>query len=318
MYRSMKVLVADHGSLLAVGCAAFAALWVGLLPSPVADGMSPGVLLWWTALCAVAVANVCVWRLSAAAVARRKAALSPDLYLLQWRQLLLSAVYVLGCGFRAVLPRADIQRIGLYDSWVSCVMVGRSVATVAELCFVAQWALMLHRFSKDAGCRFGVAVAWLLVPMIVVAELCSWYAVLTTAYIGNAIEESIWAASASLLILSGLAMWPRCRAACRPFLAAVLMLGFGYVAFMCTVDIPMYLSRWLADEASGRAYLSLSQGIHDAWGRWSVTFAWEDWRTEMPWMSLYFSVAVWCSIALAHVPWLISSRSQLQSLHANS
>jgi len=266
----------------------------------------------------LAVANVCVWHLSAAAVARRKAALSPELYFFQWRQLLLSAVYVFGCGFRAVLPRADVQRIGLYDSWVSCVMVGRSVATVAELCFVAQWALVLHRFSKDAGSRFGVAVAWLLVPMIVVAEVCSWYAVLTTAYLGNAIEESIWAVSVSLLILSGVAMWPRCRPACRPFLAAAMALGIAYVAFMFTVDIPMYLSRWLADEASGRAYLSLGQGIQDAWGRWSVTFAWEDWRTEIPWMSLYFSVAVWCSIALAHAPWFDSSRLELQPVHVNS
>jgi hypothetical protein len=71
---------------------------------------------------------------------------------------------------------------------------------------------------------------------------------------------------------------------------------------MCTVDVPMYVSRWLADEANGREYLSLSQGFWDVRSRWTVTFAWDQWRTEIPWMSLYFSVGVWCSIALVHAP----------------
>jgi hypothetical protein len=197
------------------------------------------------------------------------------------------------------LPRADVQRIGLFDSWASSVMVGRSVATVAELCFVAQWALLLYFIARGWGIRLGVVVSWLLVPLIAVAELCSWYAVLTTSYLGNAVEEAIWALSASLLVVSCLALW---RAGRRPFLAAVVVLGVAYVAFLGAVDIPMYVSRWLADEANGRQYLSLSQGLWDARTRWAVTFEWEAWRTEIPWMSLYFSVCVWCSIALVHSP----------------
>ena len=45
--------------------------------------------------------------------------------------LLLSAAYVFGCAFRSVLPRADVQRICLFDAWLSSVFVGRTVATVA-------------------------------------------------------------------------------------------------------------------------------------------------------------------------------------------
>ena len=44
--------------------------------------------------------------------------------------LLLSAAYVFGCAFRSLLPRADVQRICLFDTWLSSVAVGRSVATV--------------------------------------------------------------------------------------------------------------------------------------------------------------------------------------------
>ena len=133
--------------------------------------MSSGVLVWWTALCAVSVFNVCGWRLSAAALTRRQAFTEPGLQRFQRWQLLLSAVYVVGCGFRSILPRADVQRMGLFDSWMSSVLVGRSVATVAELCFMAQWAILLHHISKERGVHFGVVVSWLLVPLIVVAEI---------------------------------------------------------------------------------------------------------------------------------------------------
>ena len=33
-----------------------------------------------------------------------------------------------------------------------------------------------------------------------------------------------------------------------------------------------------------------------------MTFGFEHWRTEMLWMSLYFSVAVWISLSLIHAP----------------
>jgi hypothetical protein len=64
----------------------------------------------------------------------------------------------------------------------------------------------------------------------------------------------------------------------------------------------MYLSRWQADEARGRVYLALGQGLTDAWTRRVVTFSWEEWRAEIPWMTLYFSVCVWWSLALVHAP----------------
>jgi hypothetical protein len=306
-----------NASVMVVAVAAFTVLWNLVFHHRPADSVSDGVLAWWTLLCAVSAVNICGWHLSATALARRKATAEPSVHSLQRWLLLLSAVYVLGCGFRSFLPRADVQRIGLFDSWMSSVLVGRSVATVAELCFVAQWALLLHKVAKDAGSRSGVVIAWLLVPLIAVAEICSWYAVLTTSYAGNAIEESIWALSAVLLIVSCLTLWPRSSAAFRPFLAATVLLGVAYVAFMVTVDIPMYVSRWLADEASGREYLTISQGLQDVWCRWVVTFDWEDWRAEIPWMSFYFSLGVWCSIALVHAPGLLN-QSDAPAAHSPS
>jgi hypothetical protein len=309
VYRFAKTAVAAHGGLILVGGVAFAALWNLVLCHRRVDFLASGVVVWWTALCAAGVVNICGWQRCAAALARRKPSGERSLHRLQRWQLLLSGVFVLGCGFRSVFPRADVQRLGLIDSWMSSVVVGRSVATVAELCFMAQWALLLHHAAKAGGSRCGVVISYLLVPLIAVAEVFSWYAVLTTCYAGNAVEESIWALAASLLIVGCLALWSRGRAAPRPFLAAALVLGVAYVTFMATVDIPMYVSRWQADETKGREYLSVRQGFQDAWSRRVVTFDWEEWRAEVPWMSLYFTVAVWWSLALVHVPRLSLDRS---------
>jgi hypothetical protein len=71
---------------------------------------------------------------------------------------------------------------------------------------------------------------------------------------------------------------------------------------MFLVDVPLYWSRWIADEVSGRHSMSIVQGAHDASVRWVVSHRWQDWKHEVVWMSLYFSVAVWISIALVHAP----------------
>jgi hypothetical protein len=58
------------------------------------------------------------------------------------------------------------------------------------------------------------------------------------------------------------------------------------------------------DEASGRHYRSVMQGVVDASGRWVVSHQWQDWKSEVVWMSAYSSVAVWFSIALVRAPFL--------------
>jgi hypothetical protein len=60
----------------------------------------------------------------------------------------------------------------------------------------------------------------------------------------------------------------------------------------------MYFRRWRADEARGRTYLSLADGVRDASFRVLVTRRWEPWHEEVAWMTLYFSSGVWISIWL--------------------
>lgn len=264
--------------------------------------MSIEVLSWWAVLCTVGGLNVAAWLASATAVARGRALLPAGVHAERQLQLLLSAGYVFGCAFRSFVPVYDVPRLCLFDSWLASVIVGRSVATIAELCFVAQWALLLRSASRDAGSAMGRVCSSLLVPLIVIAETCSWYSVLTTSNLGHVLEESLWGLCAALLVASLVAIWPRCARRQRPMLVLWCVAGLAYLLFMFLVDVPMYWSRWIADEAMGRQYMSLAQGAADISGRWVVSHRWEDWRSEVIWMSLYFSVAVWISLALVHMP----------------
>jgi hypothetical protein len=276
--------------------------------------MSFGVQSWWSLLCVVGGLNIAAWAAAAAALQQRRVAMSPAAFAARRLQLLLSAGYVFGCAFRSAVPVFDVPRIVMFDSWVASVIIGRTVATIAELCFVAQWALLLRDASVAAGSWLGRRAAALLLPLIAIAETCSWYSVLTTSNLGHVLEESLWGLSAAVLVVSFGALWPRCSARLRPWLALWCAAGVVYVVFMFLVDVPMYWARWLADEAAGRHYMSLAQGALDIAGRWSVSQRWEDWHSEMPWMTLYFSVAVWLSIALVHAAGAIraqASRSML-------
>jgi hypothetical protein len=56
--------------------------------------------------------------------------------------------------------------------------------------------------------------------------------------------------------------------------------------------------RHVADQAANRHYLSIAQGLADVSHRRVVSFRWEDWKSEVVWMTLYFSIGVWFSISL--------------------
>src|SRR5690348_12985781 len=78
------------------------------------------VAWWWGSLTLVSAANIAVWfalyhqfrDTPPGSVA------SPSGLGLM---LVLCAAYVFGCAFRSLLPRADVQRICLFDTWLSSV-----------------------------------------------------------------------------------------------------------------------------------------------------------------------------------------------------
>src|SRR3984885_14155280 len=252
---------------------------------------------WWSLLTAVSGANIAVWCLLYRQLHEQPAGglgSTSGIGLM----LLLCAAYVFGCAFRSFLPRADVQRICLFDHWLSSVVVGRSVATFAEICFAAQWAIILYQLGAMTGADTTLNAAWVIVPLILIAECFSWYAVLTRHYLGNAIENSIWAVAFFVTGIGLCRLLPEFDGSVRVVLAVAIVGIAAYLAFLMTIDVPMYLSRWRAEVAGGSRLLRPLEGLRDVSTRWVVTHDLAEWKDEIPWMSLYFSAAVWSSLAL--------------------
>jgi hypothetical protein len=211
-------------------------------------------------------------------------------------QLVLSGVYVGVCGFRSLFPRVDLERVCLWDTWLSAILLGRMAATVAELCFALQCSLFVQRLSEITDSPVLAAAAYTFVPLVILAEVVCWYAVLSLNHLGHAIEESLWA----LLMLILSAMFGTAALATEGplrllLIAGALIYGVG-AGLTIALDVSMYVRRWRA-RAVG-AYLTLSTGLRDSQRRRQPTFAWEVWRKEAPWMTVYFSIGVWTSLAM--------------------
>src|SRR5262245_28310301 len=205
---------------------------------------------WWGLLTLVSGVNIAVWfalyrelPLQPAGAAGGTAGVG--------MMLLFCAAYVFGCAFRSVLPRADVQRICLFDTWWSSVVVGRTVATVAEVAFAAQWAMILHRFGTLAGADITLIAAYAILPLILIAECFSWHAVLTRNYLLNGIENSLWAIAFFIAGVGLCRLLPEFDGVIRIVLVLAIAGIAGFLAFLMTVDVPMYLNRWRTGEASG-------------------------------------------------------------------
>lgn len=256
------------------------------------------VAVWWCFLVVVSACNIALLFVLVACYRARDGGKRGGLLTVD-PLLLLGAVYVMVCAFRSVLPRADVQRICLFDTWLSSVFVGRSAATLAEICFVAQWAIMLRVFADIASAETTRNISRFVVPLVVLAEICSWYAVISTDYLGNVLENSLWTVIFVLIAVALLRLFWSFTGSAQLVIGATIAGIAGYVVFMATVDVPMYAARWLADAASGKDYFGFWAGLHDVATRRVVTHDIARWRGEIAWMSLYFSAAVWMSLALA-------------------
>src|SRR5262245_18741089 len=123
---------------------------------------------WIRSLTLLAAVNVVLWIWIARALAPRTTYAET--------QLMLSAVYVGVCGFRSLFPRVDLERICVWDTWLSTIVIGRTAATIAELCFALQCALFVQRISDVTGMPWLGAGAQAFMPVVVLAELVCWYA----------------------------------------------------------------------------------------------------------------------------------------------
>lgn len=242
--------------------------------------MTAVTLGWWRLLGLVGAANIVLWCYSWQFVGADRRALF-------W----LAGVYVAGCAFRCFLPMIDVPRLCLHRTPLSRIFIGRSVATVAELAFVAQWALLLH----EAGAR---RAAWAVFALIAAAEVLSWLAVLARNDLFHAAENALWTLTAVFAAGFFASRWPHQAESGRVVIVMAAACAAAYVGFMLAYVVPMYVARW----RSGNQALALAAGFRSALAPCSVERDWELWWRDALWLTPYFTLCVWLSLALPHVP----------------
>jgi len=276
-------------------------------------GMEAGVV-WWCFMVVVTVFNVFLCVEMVALRHRRKAEM--QLYAepqpVRERNLLRVAavVFTFVCGYRAVLPRIDVPRICWFDTPLNWVLFGRLAATVAEIGWVTQMGLVTRRLAMAVAAivpeedsiaqlanhakRCGTAV----IALACIAECCSWTNLISECNLFAVFEQGLWSV---LFLITGTAMarllllWPE-----RPvayWIFVVLAIGMGieqsYEAF------GLYLPRYISDEAKDVHYTGFADGLSKLAACAKVSQDMATWSADVPWMTGYFSVAVWTSIWLS-------------------
>lgn len=242
--------------------------------------MTAPTLAWWKFLSLAGVLNIALWVIAWHYVA-------PERHALFW----LAGLYVAGCAFRCFLPMMDVPRLCLHRTPLSRIFIGRSVATVAELAFVAQWALLLH----EAGARRAAVAVFAL---IVAAEVLSWLAVLARNDLFHAAENATWTLTAAIAIGFLVSRWTYQAESGRTVIVMASACAAAYVAFMLAYVVPMYVERWRA----GNNSLAFAHGLRSALAPCAVDHRWNLWWRDALWLTPYFTICVWLSLGLAFVP----------------
>jgi hypothetical protein len=112
----------------------------------------------------------------------------------------------------------------------------------------------------------------------------------------------VWTLAAVFVVTFLVSRWRFEEDHGKAVIAAAVGCGTAYIAFMVVYVVPMYLGRWQADVAVGRQALSLAEGLGQTLARCVVATDWARWAQEAAWLTPYFTLAVWISIALAHTP----------------
>lgn len=248
--------------------------------------------LWWRFLCITAIINIAIWlwALSVHIEAQNFSSL----------QLILSGCYVLVCAFRSFLPRIDLERYCLFDTPLSSILLGRSLATFAEICFSIQLAILIYDLGVSIEVPLVTTLALCLVPIIIIAQIACWYAALTLNHFWHGIEEALWVL---MILLAAVCLVCGIVILSGPL---QLILGIGLLAcagaawVMLFIDIPMYFSR-NRKHRNKQPFLNVAEGIRDAGTRRVQTSQWKVWKHEVLWISTYFTFGVWLSIGMIFV-----------------
>lgn len=220
---------------------------------------------------------------------------------------LLAMVYTVVCGIRSAFPKKDVECVCLFNSPLSWPLFGRSIATVAELCYIKLIILIITKVIKDVDSEDNFLKIYILdklFPFIAIAQLFSWMGCLTKNNLWNASEESIWMITFTIITIININIYNKLSLlddslknnAIKSLLKLAIPFGILFVVFLIIIDIPMYISRWKKNP--NPKYKPMYENIKNLAQCKKVSKSFETWKQDIPWQTGYFTFGVWSSIGL--------------------
>jgi len=212
-------------------------------------------------------------------------------------------IYVLVCAVRSIWPRVDGKYLCCYDNLISTPLVGRILATMAEISF----GLFIVMVSNDVIRSLNLENEdWLilinsgLVFVITIAQIFCWVGIVTSDPNYNAIEESLW----TVFGISKFIMYTYIFAKIsktnninankiKKIIPIILISTLAYITFMVVRDVPMYIEN-AKNHVGG--YNSLPVGLKKLSKCIEVTHSYKKWKDDIPWLTGYFTLTVWTSM----------------------
>jgi hypothetical protein len=239
-----------------------------------------------------------------------------------------ATIYCLVCSYRAIFFKNDVERHCWFPTWVSCTVVGRTLATCAEMAYITMFKLAFTSISKELESlgrgnptyhriiqRFAGASWWILF----FAQCCCWRCVTTGFKLWSALEESLWtlvfgvfglaAVYLRSLLNSSETATRQTSGALNVFIAASPI----FVIYMVTTDVPMYINQTYRDIANGRKFLSFTEGFMTGLSCASDSRKWSDWMMEAQWQTPYFTVIVFGALMMACFPQIFQPAKMLRA-----
>ncbi len=195
-------------------------------------------------------------------------------------------LFTLGTAFRAFYPRLDVERICLIDKKQSYIFYGRLAATIAEISLGLQIYLVL--ISQQYNSIINTIAPFILI-LAIISNIFCWYAVITTNNKYHIIEEIGWTIIGCIIFICCVLLSSKNKI----FLLASI-LALIYVIFMMVIDVPLYVKKYKENKTG---YLNMKNGIKDTFSC-VKNDSYAMWKKEIPWISGYFTLAVFISIYL--------------------
>ena len=285
---------------------------------------TPWAVQWWVTLFSIATFNIAVYT---AITKCYYSSFSTDAAVKAYQQFMLAVCgpYVFVCAYRSYMPAQYPLRYVWFDTPLSSILLVRSLAAIAEMCFVAQIAKALSFIENQVNetnqswgscwhflCQ-SAAVA--MVVIIFVAQCFSFAGTITKSNKWYALEEFNWGLAFAVgmpffFVLSYQVFQLRREAgtrwtcSCNAIVYAVGMSAFciAYVPYMFITDAPEYWQRYQDQLAEGFEFLGFWVGVKDAALTRHRTHKEEVWEYATVWQTAYFSGAVWISLLLSLAP----------------